>query len=453
MSFSGAFRSSFSQCSRSSLGANIRISCSAAGARTSFSKPSASSFAFARNASSKPAHFQASSGLSSFLNSPPSAFGSKSCFASATAGVPGATRASSAPSTSSTSTSSVSTTSTGSSSSSSAAGVLSDDSDANDSDSESSRIPSFPFEAWSYPNTAVRPRLEEYYRQSILEDLLILTYDHSSPDADLKILETKYKSEWMPDHSLRDLFSVSIEELPTFNPNEPITSLMTKYASSYEPAKANKLEESRSLLDYSNVPSRAMKKFLNPPPPPPPPFAPLPNRMPAIKSIVLKIWQDSAAQNNGVRADPVFAERGDASKKIREGMPLGAQVKLTHSRMYAFLDKLVHCVLPKIPEWDGFNPVGNGKGAVSFVIPYNAVGQFPDIENYFEMFPRLFDITVEVQTTATRDKDAITLLSAFQVPFLPELEKEEVDADDEIDPWAKFKKGKKSNDMKNDKKK
>ncbi|KAJ1567999.1 hypothetical protein HK096_007865, partial [Nowakowskiella sp. JEL0078] len=177
MSFSGAFRSGFSHCSRSSFGSNVRISCSAAGARTSFSKPSASTFAFARNSSSKPAQFQASSGLSSFLNSPPSAFGSRSSFASAstTNSVPGATRSPSSPSTSTTSTSSVSTTSTtgtSSSSVSSAAAVLSDDSDANENDSESSRIFTLPFEVWPYPTTAVHPRLEEYYRQYVLKDLL-----------------------------------------------------------------------------------------------------------------------------------------------------------------------------------------------------------------------------------------------------------------------------------------
>lgn len=40
---------------------------------------------------------------------------------------------------------------------------------------------------------------------------------------------------------------------------------------------------------------------------------------------------------SGLRATPLFATKGDASKKIRAGMPLGASVSLTQQDMYNFL--------------------------------------------------------------------------------------------------------------------
>jgi ribosomal protein L5 len=96
----------------------------------------------------------------------------------------------------------------------------------------------------------------------------------------------------------------------------------------------------------------------------------------------------------GKRAEPVFATRGDNSKKIRAGMPLGARVTLQGSEMYYFLDKLVQTVLPRIREWEGVNPIGDGKGSLELTLPASVVGTFPDIEPHFDMFPRLFDTKV-----------------------------------------------------------
>jgi large subunit ribosomal protein L5 len=75
-------------------------------------------------------------------------------------------------------------------------------------------------------------------------------------------------------------------------------------------------------------------------------------------------------------------------------MPLGATVSLGGQEMYNFLDKMIQCVLPRIREWPGVNPIGDDKGSISFMLPASAVGTFPDIEPHFDSFPRLFDIEV-----------------------------------------------------------
>ena len=97
---------------------------------------------------------------------------------------------------------------------------------------------------------------------------------------------------------------------------------------------------------------------------------------------------------------------------------------------YHFLDKLVQCVFPRIREWVSFlgshyssstsfplhfslssdntsiTPLQEGLEPVvetsksgehtelSFILPSQSLGTFPDIEPHFDSFPRLFDTLV-----------------------------------------------------------
>ena len=160
-----------------------------------------------------------------------------------------------------------------------------------------------------------------------------------------------------------------------------------------------------------------------------------------IRSILLGAVM-SLQSITGIRPEPVFATRGDSTKKIRAGMPMGAKVSLHGSEMYYFLDKLVQCVLPRIREWQGVNPVGDGKGSISLNLPAQVVGTFPDIEPHFDMFPRLFDVKVDLHTTGQSDQETILLLSGFQIPFLDKPVVDEVEVKKSNDPWELIKKAK-----------
>lgn len=141
----------------------------------------------------------------------------------------------------------------------------------------------------------------------------------------------------------------------------------------------------------------------------------------------------------GVRPDPVFAEKGDNTKKIRKGMPIGACVELQGSDMYLFLDKMTQCVLPRIADWTGISPHGDGKGALSFTLPPQAVGYFPDIEPHFDMFPRLAETTVTFQCNNTSDEQTALLLSSFQIPIKEKEAEDETETDVVTDKWAALK--------------
>ncbi|KAJ3011472.1 hypothetical protein HKX48_006829 [Thoreauomyces humboldtii] len=303
-----------------------------------------------------------------------------------------------------------------------------------------------------------RPRLEEHYYNTLQEDLMVLTYDHASPHADLPHLQKS--REWkreVPSNLLQTVFSGPVERLPTFPGSETTTRLLT-----LENARVKESVQKRKFrkgffnpIDYTSV--KKEKLSAREAAPPPAPFSPLPSRLPIVSKVVLRIWAEQAVSNktillsaimslqsiSGIRAEPLFATEGDASKKIREGMPLGARVELTGVKMYEFLDKLTQCVLPRLREWEGLNPVGDTKGGITLTLPETAIGYFPDVEPHFEMYPRLFETDVVIQTTAKSDWETVLCLSGFQIPFLPErvIAKvvEEVDVND---PWAKFRKPK-----------
>ncbi|KAJ3344610.1 hypothetical protein HDU91_000165, partial [Kappamyces sp. JEL0680] len=126
-------------------------------------------------------------------------------------------------------------------------------------------------------------------------------------------------------------------------------------------------------------------------------------------------------------------------KKIRVGMPIGARARLPLSESYHFLDKMIQCVLPRIREWEGVNPQGDGNGSISFTLPASSIGTFPDIEPHFDSFPRLYDTKVTIHTTAVNDWETCLLLSGFQLPFLPAVKVEHVDLVKSDDPWAAIK--------------
>jgi large subunit ribosomal protein L5 len=50
------------------------------------------------------------------------------------------------------------------------------------------------------------------------------------------------------------------------------------------------------------------------------------------------------------------AQKSIAGFKIREGMPLGIYVTSRREKMYAFLEKFIKLVLPRITQFSWFKP-------------------------------------------------------------------------------------------------
>lgn len=103
-----------------------------------------------------------------------------------------------------------------------------------------------------------------------------------------------------------------------------------------------------------------------------------------------------------------------AGFKIREEMPLGLTVTLRREKMYAFLEKFITLVLPRIRDFRGLNPLNFDKhGNYNLGISEQLV--FPEIDYDSVEQRRGFNITIV--TSATNSTEAFFLLKELGVPF------------------------------------
>ena len=103
-----------------------------------------------------------------------------------------------------------------------------------------------------------------------------------------------------------------------------------------------------------------------------------------------------------------------AGFKVREGMPLGLMVTLRREKMYAFLEKFIKLVLPRIRDFRGLNTDQFDRfGNYSLGISEQLV--FPEIDYDNVEQRRGFNITIV--TTCKTTTESLFLLKELGVPF------------------------------------
>lgn len=108
------------------------------------------------------------------------------------------------------------------------------------------------------------------------------------------------------------------------------------------------------------------------------------------------------------------ARKSIAGFKIREEWPIGCKVTLRGRRLYEFLDRLITIAIPRIRDFRGLNKKSfDGRGNYSFGLQEQIV--FPEID--FDKIDMLRGMDVTITTTAKSDKEAFSLLKAFNFPF------------------------------------
>lgn len=108
------------------------------------------------------------------------------------------------------------------------------------------------------------------------------------------------------------------------------------------------------------------------------------------------------------------ARKSVAGFKIRDGMIVGTSVTLRGVKMYTFLTKLIHIVLPRLRDFRGINPNSfDGRGNYNFGLNEQLI--FPEIS--YDDVTKLRGMDISIVTTAKTDAEALFLLKAFQVPF------------------------------------
>jgi large subunit ribosomal protein L5 len=108
------------------------------------------------------------------------------------------------------------------------------------------------------------------------------------------------------------------------------------------------------------------------------------------------------------------AKKSIAGFKVRQGMPLGLVVTLRREKMYAFLEKFIKLVLPRLRDFRGLNPKNFDKnGNYNLGIAEQLI--FPEID--YDNVDQRRGFSITIVTTAKTANEGFFLLKELGVPF------------------------------------
>ena len=151
-------------------------------------------------------------------------------------------------------------------------------------------------------------------------------------------------------------------------------------------------------------------------------------QVPRVQKIVLNIGLGEAMDNpkalDAASADlvaitgqkPVItkARVSIANFKLREGRAIGSKVTLRGERMWAFLDRLVNVVLPRVRDFRGISrDAFDGRGNYTLGLREQLI--FPEIE--YDKIDKIRGLEITIVTTADTDDHAAALLEMLGMPF------------------------------------
>lgn len=150
--------------------------------------------------------------------------------------------------------------------------------------------------------------------------------------------------------------------------------------------------------------------------------------LPALSKIVISMGLGEAKDNAGVLdkvkvylaalagQTPVktYAKKSIASFKVGKGQVVGLMVTLRGEKMYAFLDKLVNIVLPKVRDFRGI-PVSSFDSGGNLNIGIREQTIFPEVD--YKLIDKVRGLAVTITTTAKNTEEGKKLLESLGMPF------------------------------------
>lgn len=151
------------------------------------------------------------------------------------------------------------------------------------------------------------------------------------------------------------------------------------------------------------------------------------HRVPKIEKIVLNSRIDGGADKAHVESlikeigliagqKPLLikARKSISNFKLRQGMPSGVKATLRGKRMYDFLYRLIHIVLPVIRDFRGVSKRMDKRGNLNIGIEDHLI--FPEIK--IESSSRQnTGLDIAIVTTADGDREALLLLQKLGMVF------------------------------------
>ncbi len=153
-----------------------------------------------------------------------------------------------------------------------------------------------------------------------------------------------------------------------------------------------------------------------------------PMQVPNLEKIVVNVGLGAAKENGSLMEQvvenitlitgqkPIItkSQKAISNFKIREGMPIGVKVTLRGFKMWAFLEKIVHIVLPRVKDFRGISDKAfDGRG--NYALGFRDQLVFPEIDSTKVMASH--GLQIIITTTATNDKEGLALLTKLGLPF------------------------------------
>lgn len=150
---------------------------------------------------------------------------------------------------------------------------------------------------------------------------------------------------------------------------------------------------------------------------------------PKIEKVVLNMWigtyiktgnkdfsslKQDLALISGQQPVVRLAKKAVSNFKLREGMPVGLSVTLRGENMYAFLEKLVNIVLPRVKDFRWVSKKSfDSEGNYNFWIKEHTI--FPEVPQLDVVKPHGIQITIK--TNAGNKEASRMLLEELGFPF------------------------------------
>ena len=150
--------------------------------------------------------------------------------------------------------------------------------------------------------------------------------------------------------------------------------------------------------------------------------------VPRVAKVVISIGLGEAKDNAGILdktktyltalsgQNPVVthAKKSIASFKVVKGQPIGMMVTLRGVRMYAFLDKFVSVVLPKVRDFKGISEKSfDSFGNLNIGLREQTI--FPEVD--YKTIDKTRGLAITITTTAKNKEEGRKLLEYLGVPF------------------------------------
>ncbi len=151
-------------------------------------------------------------------------------------------------------------------------------------------------------------------------------------------------------------------------------------------------------------------------------------QVPRIKKVVLNIGLGEAMDNpkaldaavidltaiTGQKPVITKARKSIANFKLREGRSIGTAITMRGDKMWAFLDRLMNIVLPRVRDFRGVSAESfDGRGNYTLGLKEQII--FPEIE--YDKVDKVRGMEITIVTSAPSDDQALALLQLLGMPF------------------------------------